>query len=287
MPMQVVYSWTHPTDRAGARRIVAAMREAALKLPFVRVSEIIDEEWGDEQTRDPERRKKRRKKMSDADLERHFIRWPGRWFVKNDDDHEVDGELIEPTWTCYFTAELNGCDPVIAALASHVSHVNVKREWGGYSEASTKLEGLMAWQCRVETLNASMPQHGGWANFLKQHTTVLKFLGTVEKLGPTLDVWDQDGYWETTSEDLLRKDLERSGAITAHSFGAMKDAMEHGDELGDVLPFLKHPLFEQLEAKGEQIANEDTPGKHWMREGEEQMREEPWQEHHRRLREEE
>jgi hypothetical protein len=67
----------------------------------------------------------------------------------------------------------------------------------------------------------------------------------------------------------------------------MKDHMQQGDELRDVVPFLQHPLFEQLEAKGEQLANEDTANKHWMHEAEEQSREEPWQEHHRHLREEE
>lgn len=286
MPMQIAYSWTHQIDQAGARTLVEAMREAALKLPFARVGAILTDSWGDEQTRDPDRRRKRQLK-TEADVERHFVRWPGRWFVKNEDDDDADGQLIEPTWTCYFTAALNGCDPVTAGLAQHVSQIKVRREWGGYSEASTRLEGLMAWQCRVETLNASLPQHGGWDNFFRQHTTVLSFLEALEKLGMTLDVWDQGGYWETASKDLLRKELERSSAITARTLGEAKDQMQHGEILRDIMPFLTHPQFEQLEAKGEQMANEDGLKRHWMREAENEAREEPWQEHHRNLREEE
>ena len=286
MPIQIAYCWTHQTDQTGARTLVEAMREAALKLPFAKVGEILTDSWGDEQTRNPNRRR-RRTFETEADLERHFARWPGRWFVKNEDDDDADGQLIEPTWTCYFTAALNGCDPVTAGLSQHVSQIKVRREWGGYSEASTGLEGLMAWQCRIETLNASLPQHGGWDNFFRQHTTVLRFLEAIEKLGVTLEVWDQGGYWETASKDLLSKELERSSAITARSLGEAKDQMQHGEILRNIMPFLTHPQFEQLEAKGEQMANEDSPNRHWMRQAEEHTREEPWQEHHRHLSEEE
>lgn len=253
MPLQIVYSWTHAVDRAGARKLVEAMRDAALKLPFVKVSDIIEEEWGPQQLRDPEREADPdRPRMTDEEFEAVMRRWPGRWFVKHEDDPDVHMSLIEPVWACYFIAQLNGCDPVTAGLAEHVDKVKVEREFS-VEEVSTNLDGKMAWQCKCETMNAFLPGFGGFDNFLQQHTTALKFLEDVEKLGLTLDVWDQGKYWETTNVELLRDELERSAAITAHSIGYLKDHLGDEPDLARDMPLLTHPQFEQLEAKGAEI----------------------------------
>ena len=254
--MQVVYSWTHAVDRAGARALVQAMHEAALKLPFKEVGPILEDEWGETQVNDPETRgDPSRPRLTEADFERHLRRWPGRWFVQNLGDIDAHMTLIEPTWSCYFIAQLNGCDPVTAGLASHIDKVKVQREFS-IDEVRTNLGGKMAWQCKCETLNAMLPQIGGWDNFFKQHTTVLKFLEKIEKLGLELDVWDQGKFWETTNPDLLRDELRRSAAITAHTVGYMKDRLREHPELADEIPLLKHPEFERLEAEGERIMAE-------------------------------
>lgn len=253
MPMQVVYSWTHEVDRAGARKLVEAMREVALKLPFVSVGEIHEEEWGPQQSRDPERElDPDRPRMTDEEFQAIMRRWPGRWFVQHEGDPDAHMSLIEPVWGCYFTAQLNGCDPVTAGLAEHIDTVKVKREFS-VDEVPTNLNGKMAWQCKCETLNAMLPQIGGWDNFFKQHTTVLKFLEEVEKLGFELTVWDQGKYWETLNADLLRKELDRSAAITAHTIGHLKDHIGDEPDLARDKPLLTHPHFEQLEAKGAEI----------------------------------
>lgn len=266
--MQVVFSWTHLTDRAGARELVAAMREAALRLPFVSVSEIFEDDWGPNQLNDPGKRDEPgRPRLTEAQFGRVMRRWPRRWFIQNEDDFDAHGHLIQPTWTCYFIAKLDGCDPVSAGLAQHVETVNVEREFG-VSEASTNLHGRMAWHCRCETLNACV---AGWDHFFKQHTTVLKFLEAIEPLGLEMNVWDQGMFWETTNPDLLREEMERSAAITAHTLGHLKSRLKDDTRLAEDVPLLKHPQFEQLEARGAEIMAEG-PGR-------------PWREHFRKMNE--
>jgi hypothetical protein len=253
MPLMIDYSWTHAVDRVGARSLVAAMREAALKLPFVSVGEIIEEEWGPEQVRDPERDDDLAgPPMTEAELEAFMRRWPGRWFVRGPDGTDSHMAMIEPVWACYFVAQLNGCDPVTAGLAEHVETVKLEHEYS-VEEVSTNLDGKMAWRCKCETLNAMLPQLGGWDNFFKQHTTALKLIEAVEKLGLEPEVWDQGGYWETLNPDLLREELERSAAITAHTIGHLKDRLNDDPDLAEEMPLLKHPQFERLEAKGAEI----------------------------------
>jgi len=253
MPLMIDYWWTHATDRAEARLLVAAMRDAALKLPFVSVGEIIEEEWGPQQLRDPEREDDPDgPRMADDELDAFSRRWPGRWFVREPDDMVTHIALIEPVWACYFIAQLNGCDPVTAGLAEHVETVKIEHEFS-VEEVSTNLGGKMAWQCRCETLNAMLPQIGGWDNFFKQHTTALKFLEEVEKLGLEPTVWDQGMYWETLNAELLRHELDRSAAITAHSIGYLKDRLDDDPNIARELPLLTHPQFEHLEAKGAEI----------------------------------
>jgi len=259
--MQIAYSWTIEVSRAGARRLVQAMRVEARRLGFAAVSRIAEDQWGSQQTRSDEVRVARRgKEMTEAEFRRHMRRWPGRWFVKNEDDNDAWMQLIEPVWSCYFTAKLVGCDPITAGLSQHIPSLKVQRDWGGVVDVCTGLDGKMAWQCKCETLNAALPQHGGWDNFLAQHTLVLTFLRKVKGLGLELHVWDQGKYWESGNPEVLHDELTRSMETCAEFFGRLKDRVGDSDSLTEIAQVLKHPAFEYLEAKGrKRMRRRDQP----------------------------
>lgn len=269
MPLCIEYRWTKETDEDGARQLVRKMRKAALKLPFKRISKIMEDTWGPKQHPKLPRGERRRKGV--------MRRWPARWFVQQKEDDEAHMQLVLPQWSCYFVTELNGCDPAYFGLAQYPVRVDEETEFRELA-FNTYLEGKYAFWCKVETIFASLPQFGGWKNFLMQHKTVIAMLEQVEMLGVELDVWDQGRYWETTSDDLLRKELEKSTAIVAATMGELKDAIERDDpqagkrtkkgrKLREVNPLLQHPQFEHLEAKGRDIMEESARNMPpWMRE---------------------
>ena len=67
------------------------------------------------------------------------------------------------------------------------------------------------------------------------------------KIGLTVEVTDEGGYWETHSEEKLRAALEKYDGLLAAVAGVLKDGAQSVES-----PIFERKDFERLEAKGQQ-----------------------------------
>ena len=131
--------------------------------------------------------------------------------------------------------------------------------------------GLCQYQRRVPYLHRTVPsgfeggwllnsscktQYAGehsWEHFLKCHRQIVSLLDFWRKLGVTAEVSDEGEYWETRSEEKLKKCLRQYDGLMAMLGGMVKDAAEeHGKGLTVESPIFDNALFERLEHEGRQ-----------------------------------
>lgn len=89
----------------------------------------------------------------------------------------------------------------------------------------------------------------GAENFLKCHRAVIDLVRLWEKLGATVKITDEGGYWPGRNETALCQNLDQMNRIVAAFGGALKDAADEGGPSVES-PIFQHGQFELLEAQG-------------------------------------
>jgi len=89
----------------------------------------------------------------------------------------------------------------------------------------------------------------GAANFLRCHKAVIDLLVIWKRLGVTVTIQDEGGYWPDRNEQKLLAEVGDMNRLVAALGGALKDA---GDDDGTTVksPIFQHGQFELLEAEG-------------------------------------
>ena len=92
----------------------------------------------------------------------------------------------------------------------------------------------------------------GWDHFLKCHRQIISLLDFWKQFGATVEVTDEGEYWETRSEETLRRILNRYDGLVAAVAGAMKDAADDAGKPNAIrAPIFSRKDFERLEAEGQ------------------------------------
>jgi len=104
------------------------------------------------------------------------------------------------------------------------------------------------WQLKGFCKTQYAGEHG-WEHFLKCHKQIISLLDFWRELGVTVEVSDEGEYWETRSEEALRKMLGQYDGLVAAVGGMLKDAAsDTGSSVAS--PIFDYAHFERLEHEG-------------------------------------
>ncbi len=215
------------TDTDEARRLIEALRQRALDLPFSRVGELVELRGDDcrsENHDDPSR----------------------RWLLTQATVPLFEKEAVYdviPDHLIAFTAMPgDGCEPANFGLCRYSSEVA--------TDSGQRLTGLHAWSWEsfCKTQYASNPQCGGIENFVRCHLTVVGLLDHAAKLDILAEVSDESGFYDGRDVAKLPAEVTRWNRGIAAFTGQLKDLL--GDEFAAEIK--KFPNFERLEAEGRQ-----------------------------------
>ena len=93
----------------------------------------------------------------------------------------------------------------------------------------------------------------GWEHFLKCHRQIISLLDFWRQLDVMVEVSDEGEYWQTRSEENLRKKLQQYDGLVAAVGGIFKDASaDHENASSVVSPIFDYANFERLEHEGQQ-----------------------------------
>jgi len=84
-------------------------------------------------------------------------------------------------------------------------------------------------------------------HFVRCHTSIVALLDEAVKLGFTVNVNDEGGYWESRDADQLLERVDHMNRLVAALAGAVHDRI--GDAHRVDGPIFQHPDFERLETK--------------------------------------
>jgi hypothetical protein len=91
----------------------------------------------------------------------------------------------------------------------------------------------------------------GWEHFLKCHRQIISLLDFWRQLDVMVEVTDEGEYWQTRSEEQLRKKLQQYDGLVAAVGGLFKDASaDHDNGSSVVSPIFDYANFERLEHEG-------------------------------------
>ena len=113
------------------------------------------------------------------------------------------------------------------------------------------------WGAFCKTQYASMVSD---EHFLKCHLGLVRVLDHAAKLGITVSVGDEGGYWDTRSTEKLLDSVYHMNRLMARFAGALSDRLGEGHKLE--APIFDHPDFEHLEMEeigGRHQADGATP----------------------------
>ena len=108
------------------------------------------------------------------------------------------------------------------------------------------------WSSFCSTQYANDPRVGGWANFQRAHLSVLAVLEHLQRIGFTVHVRDESGFWESRDLAALATTVGQWDAVIAGMAGIFKD-MAEADGRGFDSAVLGRPDFEHLEAQAMKI----------------------------------
>ncbi|QDT59489.1 hypothetical protein SV7mr_19960 [Stieleria bergensis] len=155
------------------RKIIHNLREQALELDLVSVSDII-ELTGEECD------------LSTCDKANRTLVTHARLDISGEDEVE----LLAPAKIIGFVA-----NPGIGSEACHMA-------------LCKRANGEWNFHVFCKTQYASDAGHGGVANFLKSHTSAIKLLDLASTAGLEVTVRDECGYWQHRDEAILKESLE-------------------------------------------------------------------------------
>ncbi|HEX6987192.1 MAG TPA: hypothetical protein VF170_17570 [Planctomycetaceae bacterium] len=216
-----------------ARRLVEALRQRALDLPFAKVGDLLEF----------------RGRECDADRHEH----PGhRWLlvqaVRSVWPEEVHREVAPEQVIAFVTDPGEGCEPAHFGLCRFPQAI---REGG--REVATGLSGW-SWESFCKTQYASNPECGGIENFLRCHISVVGLLDRAGRLGMTVEADDESGFYDDRDVEALAAEVMRWNRGIAAFTGRLKDIF--GDDFAAEIT--KYPNFERLEAEGRRDRSGDS-----------------------------
>lgn len=222
----------HRNDAREARRLIAALRQEALGLPFQSVSEI-------------------RHFVGPAADHRKTAAEAWRWFLvqaqgRVRDPQQPDYSYSVPPLEVFgFKAwPGHGCEEVNLGLCLYPETLIRSDD----TSFPVDLDGWR-WASSVKTQYANDRRYGGLANFLACHLSVIALLDAAAQLGLVREVSDGGGYWEKRDVAALARTVGDWDAFIAAIGGALKDSAKRGGA-SLLAPILERPDFERLEAAG-------------------------------------
>jgi hypothetical protein len=230
MGLTIHYSLvTSLTDRGQVAKLVEAMRQFALDLPFQEVSEVM-ELCGEEEG------------WQEALGEKQ------RWLLIQGTE-SVGDTLIDPLHAIgFYTLPGPGCESANFAFCSYPACVPPQPGRRRKRQVPTRLQGWR-WSSYCKTQYASDPRCGGTENFLRCHLSVIKMLDFAKRTGVvTVQVSDEGGYRANRDLKRLVKEVGEWNEKVAGLVGLLRPVLE---EQGQVeAPITGFASFEHLEAKG-------------------------------------
>jgi hypothetical protein len=219
---------------ASARKLVEALHQAALDLPFKETGDLVDL-TGDECDFD--------KRTRDDPLRWLLIQAQGSVSLKHlPGESEYSSRRVSPVRMIAFTAwPGEGCEESNFGLCQYPATT----EHDG-KRILTRLSGWR-WSSFCKTQFASDPNCGGVQNFLRCHLTVIAMLDQAKQHGCLDEVRDEGGFWEARDVEALVKQVGSWNEMIAAFGGKLKDLCGDGVEM----PISEYPNFEQLEMAGQ------------------------------------
>lgn len=236
MGLSVCYELRAAVGVDEARRMVQALHDVAVTLPFQEVMDVAEWSETDDAEADPE--------------ERHWLKLFGTQFGRK---QRPDGEdfwiEIPPKHAIGFGVQVaEGAETAQFGLATHPAVV--EKVINDRTELiETGLAGVYSWAQCCKTQYAGLPHFGGVENFLTAHLSLIELLDHARKLGFQVEAHDDSGYWEDRDRERLARQLAEWNGLIAALAGQLKDRMGSGSQ-GVQAPILSAPNFEHLEAEG-------------------------------------
>ncbi|WP_254568020.1 hypothetical protein [Oscillatoria sp. HE19RPO] len=255
-----------------AREKIHALHQAAINLPFEKVSEVV--ELVGEPCRDEHNKMEELHRFLQLEAARGI-------------EYENSYFFVDPVQLIAFTVlPGKGCESANFGLALFPETTQIKlrkpepgadpneiKPWG-WEDFKIKLEEKRtgkidetkveirtiptnlthwSWSNFCKTQYASNPEYGGMENFLKCHGLVVQMLDIAQDLGILESVCDEGGYWESRNTQTLSQSVGNYNALVAGVVGGLKTLLtQEGIEAKTQAPITDYPNYEYLEAEGEQ-----------------------------------
>lgn len=129
------------------------------------------------------------------------------------------------------------CEPVALGM---VWAPRRDESWSPLPDQSSEWRWLSV--CKTQYASVVSEEH-----FVRCHTAVISLLDQAARLGFSVAVTDESGYWESRDADQLVAQVQKMNRLVARLGGALHDAL--GDEHKVVGPIFDHPDFERLETE--------------------------------------
>ncbi|MGA2662237.1 MAG: hypothetical protein ABSH34_32555 [Verrucomicrobiota bacterium] len=237
MGLTIHYKLRALGGEARALRLVQALRQAALDLPFKWVGPI--ENVRGQQCRFEDRPR--------DDRSRWLLIGATKWIEVREKAPDGAGNIltshqITPLHVIGFEADPgDGCETARIGLCRYPATVSTPK-----GPLKTKLPGWR-WSSFCKTQYASNPDCGGVENFLRCHLLVIAMLDKAKAAGCLGEVDDEGGFWENRDLRALVREVGEWNEQIAAGVGRLKDLLGPG-VLSEITRF---PNFEQLEADGQ------------------------------------
>src|ERR1035438_2442612 len=241
MGLTIHYSLEAQGREAHARKLIHALHQTALDLPFKELGQIV-ELSGDQ-----------------CDSNQRDREDPLRWLlIQADETVEIPAQgrvmggqtfrsyqRVRPLRLIAFTAwPGEGCESSNFGLCKFPAVVDSER-----GPLKTRLSGWR-WSSFCKTQYSPDPKCGGVANFLQCHLTVIAMLDKAKELGCVMEVNDEGDFWQKRDLKALDQEIGSWNEMIAALGGRVKDLVGDG-QLGVEAPITQYANFEQLELAGQ------------------------------------
>ncbi len=234
MGLTIHWHFQGPKTKPEVQVVIEKLRQRAMDLPFVSVSEIVQI------------------KGENAQFDRDDQNEPFRWLKiqARETVWSKDGTI---GWDCpakeiigFQILVAPGSEPMEVFLATYPKTITVDDEWGRRKRLRTNRHDWSG-GAFCKTQYASNPKCGGVPNFLRAHLSVVRMLDFAKELGILAEVSDEGEFWEKRDVKALADEVGSWNAMIGAFTGAMDELV--GQKVA--APIKNFPDFEHLEAKGQ------------------------------------
>jgi hypothetical protein len=254
MGLHLSYELHYPgeADEADVARLIGALRERALALPFDAVSEIVrlDERAMAEPSPLHGLRFARLEDVAHvAAVWQRDVHYRQSLGMTDEDEYEV----LEDGTHLYRPVEVPADVPAVAiGFAIAPARGSEPATFGLCRLGDEEHRTRWSWHCYCKTQYASMVSD---ENLVRCHTSLVALLDALPEVagaGMTVEVHDETGYWESRDVAALVASVTAMNRIVAGFAGQLTDAVRDagGDSAQVQGAIFEHPDFERLETEG-------------------------------------